>query len=103
MTPETITKYAFEKKDYSFSFSPQLEANETIELISCLAIDLGAPGDGSAALISTDPAPVVNGQEVIFWLEDANAGDLYAVIFKVETSRGQKLQGRLNVVILEDK
>jgi hypothetical protein len=103
MPDEPITKYPFEKKDYSFSFSPQLEANETIELVSCEAIDLGTPGDGSAALISSEPPPVVNGQQVVFWLEDGNGGDQYDMIFKVESSRGQKLQGKLRVVILQER
>ena len=90
-----ITKQPFERKDYSFDFSEELEADEIIELISCQALDLGSGKDASEGIISADPAPVVSDLKVIFWLEDGEDGDRYNVRIRVETSKGQKLEGLL--------
>jgi hypothetical protein len=98
-----ITKQPFERKDYSFDFSEELEADETIELISCQALDLGSGKDASEGIISADPAPVVSDLKVIFWLEDGEDGDRYNVRIRVETSKGQKLEGDVDVFVDEQK
>jgi hypothetical protein len=97
------TKQPFEKKDYLFDFSAGLIAAETITLISCEAIDLGTGKDASETIISEDPAPIVSGQMVIFWLEDGQDGDHYNVRIRVETSKGQKLEGDVDVFVVEEK
>lgn len=103
MAHGTIQKQPFEVMDYSFDFSAELEATETITLISCTATNLVTGADSSAAVISAAPAPAVSGQTVIFWLKDGVDGERHNISIKVQTSGGRKREGDLDVFIVEEK
>lgn len=96
-------KQPFEVKDYSFDFSPELDADETISLLSCETTNLATGEDSSDAVIGDDPAPVVVGQTVVFWLKDGEDGERHNISIKVETSKGQKLEGDLDLFVAEEK
>jgi hypothetical protein len=102
MADGTIRKRPFEVKDYSFGFSGELEAGETITLLSCVAINPTTGKDSSEAIISSTPAPAVIGQTVVFWLKDGMDGERYDIRIRVESSRGQKLEGDLDVFVVEE-
>ena len=103
MAHGVIEKQPFEQKDYSFDFSAELEAEETITLLSCEATNLVTGMDSTAAIIGADPAPVVSGQTVVFWLQDGLDGERHNISIKVETSKGQKLEGDLDVFVVEER
>lgn len=96
-------KQPFEKKDYSFDFSAGLLADETITLLSCEATNLVTGADSTATIISDTPAPVVSGQTVVFWLQDGLDGERHNISIKVQTSKGQKLEGDVDLFIVEEK
>lgn len=98
-----IRKQPSEVMDYSFDFSPDLDAEETITLVSCTATNLVTGADSTAALISSAPAPMVSGQTVIFWLKDGVDGERHNISIKIQSSTGRKPEGDLDVFIVEEK
>lgn len=103
MADIVITKQPFEEQDYSFSFSPQLEATETISLISLKATNLATSEDSSGTIIGDNPAPMISGQSVIFWIKNGNDGDRHGLKIKIQTSGGRKLEGNLWLAVIEEK
>ena len=98
-----IEKQPYEEKDYSFDFSAELETGETITLVSCTATNLVTGVDSSEALISDSPAPLVNGELVVFWLQDGADGERHNLNIRVQTSKGQKLEGDLDLFVIEER
>jgi hypothetical protein len=98
-----IDKQPFEVKDYSFDFSAELEPGETISLLSCIATNRVTGVDTSATIISSDPAPMVSGMTVIFWLQNGTDGERHNLNIRVQTSKGQKLEGDLDLFIIEER
>jgi hypothetical protein len=94
-------KQPFEEKDYAFDFSPQLLADETITLISCEATNLLTEENSTEVVIGDAPAPVVAGQTVVFWLKDGTDGERHNISIKVNTSKGQKLEGDIDLFVIE--
>jgi len=102
MAQGRIQKQPFEEKDYSFDFSGELEPGETITLVSCKATNMMTGADSCETIIGKDPAPTVSGQIVVFWLNNGTDGEQHHVTLKVETSKGQKLEGDLDLFIVEE-
>lgn len=103
MAHGAIRKQPSEVMDYSLDFSPDLDAEETITLVSCTATNRVTGADSSAAVISSAPAPAVSGQTVIFWLKNGLDGERHNISIKVESSKGRKCEGDLDVFIVEEK
>lgn len=100
---QPVRKQPFEEKDYLFDFSAELEREETITLISCKATNLASGADSTAEIIGDDPPPLLSGQALVFWIKNGNDGESHNINIRVETSRGQKLEGNLWISIVKEK
>ena len=89
-TPENLEKSAYERKQFSMDFSAEMSSGETINSGPTVTSTLL---DGSASNLTIDDE-TISGQSVLFWIEGGTASNSYFVIVRVETSGGQKLEGR---------
>lgn len=96
-----MSKQPSEIRDASLDFAPDLLVGETLTTVTeHKATNLDTGADATSTIFAT-PAPQASGTVVVFWVKAGAHGERYRLTFKVTTSRGQTLEGDLQLNVTD--
>jgi hypothetical protein len=90
-----VVKQPYEVLNWAHDFSPDCQAGVTMTLVSVTATNLLTGASSTSAVIGTNPAPAVSGQEALFQIQGGASGDQHKIDIRVSTSAGELLEADL--------